>query len=68
VGSLKAAKRRGLIDFKGQVSKKNKKTFQPQILTGSQMLLMPVHKDVVITLKVPLDPSEPQPHHPKPAK
>mmetsp|Transcript_4210 Transcript_4210/g.6356 ORF Transcript_4210/g.6356 Transcript_4210/m.6356 type:complete len:101 (-) Transcript_4210:43-345(-) len=33
VGSLKAAKKRGICDFKGQI------------------LLMPVHKDVVITLK-----------------
>mmetsp|Transcript_18221 Transcript_18221/g.20265 ORF Transcript_18221/g.20265 Transcript_18221/m.20265 type:complete len:99 (-) Transcript_18221:66-362(-) len=49
VGSLKAAKRRDLIDFKGQ------------------MLLMPVHKDVVITLKTPLG-DAPPPHHPKPAK
>ena len=35
VGSLKAAKRRGLVSFQGQ------------------MLLMPTHKDVVITLLPP---------------
>ena len=36
VGSLKAAKKRGILDFQGQ------------------MLLMPMHKDVVLTLKEPL--------------
>jgi len=49
VGSLKAAKRRGCIDFPGQ------------------LLLMPTHKDVVLTLKVPLPDGE-IPHDPKPAK
>eukprot|EP00727_Mastigamoeba_balamuthi_P006899 m51a1_g283 putative costars family protein abracl (87) ;mRNA; r:324068-324468 len=36
VGSLKAAKRRGVVKFEGQ------------------MLLMPTHKDVVLTLVQPL--------------
>jgi len=40
VGSLKAAKRRGILDFPGQ------------------LLLMPTHKDTMITLKEPYDDSK----------
>jgi len=40
VGSLKAARKRKVIDFPGQ------------------LLLMPVNKDVVITLSRPYDPQE----------
>eukprot|EP01120_Amphizonella_sp_Union-15-10_P012254 TRINITY_DN540_c0_g1_i1.p1 TRINITY_DN540_c0_g1~~TRINITY_DN540_c0_g1_i1.p1 ORF type:complete len:100 (-),score=22.71 TRINITY_DN540_c0_g1_i1:82-381(-) len=50
VGSLKAAKKRGVIDFPGQ------------------MLLMPTHKNVILTLKEELDPNGPQPHLPKASK
>lgn len=48
VGSLKAARRQGVLDFKGQ------------------MLLMPVHKDVILTLKTPLPEGSAKPAPPKP--